>query len=149
MVTKSIRITEEQELYLLAHYKNVTEGISDCINKTMLPSESEELLKYIKAYSLNELKGRFTPSEWKFFADSLNGTMVDGMFRWNVGALIAHCEDFEKFEAGTSRWGISLSDLCSKVSNLGGAQVDALYSRVEEFWNVWTDPKDLEEWSVF
>lgn len=146
MVTKSIRITENQELYLLDHYKNVTEGISDCINKSMIPSESEELLKHIKAYSLNELKGKFTPQQWKFFADSLNGTMVDGMFRCNVGALIAHCEDSDKFEGTAAKWSVDLSDLCANVKALGGAQVDALYSRVEQFWD---NPKDLESWSVF
>lgn len=146
MVTKTIRITEGQEQFLLSNYKNVSEGISDCINKSMTPSEDEELLKYIKAYSMEELKGKFTPGQWKFFADSLNGTMVDGMFRCNVGALIAHCEDSEKFEGTATKWNVNLSDLCANVKNLGGAQVDALYTRVEKFWD---NPKDLEEWSVF
>ncbi|WP_446787448.1 hypothetical protein [Macellibacteroides fermentans] len=146
MVTKTIRITEGQEKFLLSNYKNVSEGISDCINKSMIPSEGEELLKLLKAYSLNELKGKFTPNEWKFFADSLNGTMVDGMFRCNVGALVAHCEDSERFEGTASRWEVSVPDLTEKINKLGGAQVEALYTRVESFWD---NPKDLEEWSVF
>lgn len=146
MVTKTIRITEGQEKFLLSNYKNVSEGISACINKSMMPSEDEELLKLLKAYSLNELKGKFTPNEWKFFADSLNGTMVDGMFRCNVGALVAHCEDSERFEGTASRWEVSIPDLTEKINKLGGAQVEALYTRVESFWD---NPKDLEEWSVF
>lgn len=146
MVTKSIRITEGQEKFLLSNYKNVTEGISDCINKAMIPSEDEELLKLLKAYSLNELKGKFAPNEWKFFADSLNGTIVDGMFRCNVGALVAHCEDSEQFEGTASKWDVSVPGLTEKINKLGGAQVEALYTRVERFWD---DPKDLEEWSVF
>jgi len=146
MVTKSIRITEEQELYLLDHYKNVTEGISDCINKSMVPSEDEELLKLLKAYSQNELKGKFTLDEWKFFADSLNGTMADGIFRCNAGVLIAHCEDSEQFEGTATKWGVSVPDLTEKINKLGGAQIEALYTRIEKFWD---DPKDLEAWSVF
>lgn len=104
-------------------------------------------VRYSRAYSLNELKGRFTSGEWHFFADSLNGIMVNDQFRYNNGALIAHCEDSEQLEGTASKWDVNLEILSKKISNLAASQVEALYNRVEQFWS--NPPVDTEKWAEY
>lgn len=103
-------------------------------------------VRYSRAYSLSELKGRFTSGEWKFLADSLNGIMVNDQFRYNNRALIAHCEDSEQLEGTASKWNVNLEILSPKISTLAASQVEALYSRVEQYWR---NPIDLEKWANY
>jgi hypothetical protein len=145
MITKSIKITESQEKYLLDNHKNVNQGIQNCINNAMFPGLDIEILKYIRNYSRKELKGKFTKEEWYFFFDSLNGSIIDAIFRCNVGALAAHCEDAEAFEGAAKRYNVDITELIEKCKTLTGAQVDALYTFVEEFWN--DENRDLEKYS--
>lgn len=146
MITKTIKINESQEKFLLDNYKNVNQGIQECINSAMYPGNDLDILKYIRAYSRKELKGRFSKEQWLFFFDSLNGSIIDGMFRCNVNALIIHCEDAEEFEGTARKYNIDLSELVEKCKGLTGAQVDALYTFVEEFWN--DENRDLEKYST-
>ena len=136
MKTKNatVRLPEEVADYLSSRYDSVSYGVYKVV----------EELRQIRAQSTLELKGVFTQDEWKFFADSLNGTMVDGVFRTNVGALIAHVEDSERFEGSLTRWGISLDDLVSKIKTLKGANIEAIYTKVEDFRK---NPKDLDGFS--
>lgn len=146
MITKSIKITENQEKYLLDNYKNVNQGVQECINHDMSPGNESETLKYIRSYSRRELNGKFSSKEWMFFFDSLNGSIIDSMFRCNANALAYHCQDAEQFDGTASKYGIDLSELIEKCKGLTGAQVDALYTFVEEFWN--TEDRDLEKYST-
>ena len=143
MITKTIRITEQQAEYLLESFENVNKGVSACIDKVRFPDEQSEVLRYIRMYSRKELQGKFTKEEWYFFFDSLNGSITDGMFRCNAGALVAHCEDAEQFESTATRHNVDLLELLKKCNTLTGAQVDALYTFVEEFWN--NENRDLEK----
>lgn len=146
MVTKTIRISEDQAQFLTANFKNISAGITECIEAKRIPSTEDDTLKYIRLYSIKELKAKFIPSEWLFFADSLNGSMVEGMFRCNQSALIAHCEDAQLYEYTADKYKIDLPALLDKIKVLTGAQVDALYSHVEGFWN--TENGDLNIWST-
>jgi hypothetical protein len=132
---KSIRITDEQEKYISGQGDSFNDGLSKVIDQHL----------YISRYSKNELKGRFTPAEWSFFADSLNGSMIDGPFRCNQGALIAHCEDAESFEGTATKWGVSILEISEKIKALTGAQISALYSHIERFWD--NGGGNLEAWS--
>lgn len=105
-----------------------------------------ENARIARLYSLNELKDRFTPDEWKFFADSLNGTLVNDQFRYNKGVLIAHCEDSESLEGAVSRHGVDIEILKKKINAMSASQVEALYCRVEQFCNT---PTDLDKWSEY
>lgn len=145
MITKSIKITENQEKFLLDNHKNVNQGIQNCINEAMFPGNELDILKYIRAYSRKELKGKFTKEEWCFFFDSLNGSIIDAIFRCNAVALAAHCEDAEAFDSTARKYDINISELIEKCKTLPGAQVDALYTFVEEFWN--DEKRDLEKYS--
>ena len=134
MKTKSIRISEDQEQYLLSKFKNVNQGIQECIHNDQYPGRDVETLKYIRAYSKKELKGKFTREEWLFFLDSLNGSITEGMFRCNAGALVYHSQDAQEFDETSTKWDVDLSVLVEKIQLLTAAQVEALYTFVEDFW---------------
>lgn len=135
-VTKSIRVPEEQVEYIENNYKSFNQGVVDAISA----------LQYSRLYSLNELKGKFTPEEWAFFAESLNGTIVDNMFRCSSDVLIVHSRDSESLSATAERNNVDIDSLSEKIKTLTGAQVEALYFRIEQFWN---KPNNLEEWAEF
>lgn len=135
-ITKTIRMPEELAAWLSEQGDSMNQVIVDLLDN----------IRYSRMYSLNEIKGRFTAAEWKFFADSLNGTLVNDQFRYNKGALVAHCEDSESFECTATKWGVDINILKDKISSLAGSQVEALYSRVEVFWN---NPADLDKWAEY
>lgn len=103
-------------------------------------------LTLLRRQSDIEIKGVFTPAEWKFLADSLNGALTTDTFRVNKGALIAHCEDSETYDKTASRYDVSIPELSKKIDSLCGAQVDAVYRRVESYWE---NQPDLEEWTKY
>lgn len=134
MITKTIRIKEDQETFLLNNYKNVAQGIIMCIEHAM-KSSNDDTFKYIQIYSKRELKGKFTKEELSFFIDSLNGSIVEGQFRVSSDVLAAHCEDSQKLEGTADKWGVNIDNLCQKVKSLSAGQVEALYTYVERFWD--------------
>lgn len=149
MITKNIRITESQEQFLLSNYKNISQGISACIDKARFPdSNIDDVLKTIRAYTKRELKGKFSQEEWSFFADSLNGTISDGIFRCNVEALAYHCQDAEDLDGTATKWGVDIDKLIEKVRALTSAQIETLYWFVEEFWNAEHEARNLEKWAT-
>ncbi len=106
-------------------------------------------LRMIRTRSKNELKGLFTPAEWMYMADSLNGTMVTTDFRCLPMALVAGIEDSDTYDALGAKWEVDVPSLTEKVKKLTAAQVDAVFTRVEAFVEAFWDSeeKDLEEWS--
>lgn len=135
-ITKTIRMPEDLASWLSEQGDNMNQAIVDSLCNQRL----------CRVYSLSELKGRFSAKEWKFFADSLNGTLVNDQFRYNKGALIAHCEDSESIERTATKWGVDINTLKENICTLAGAQVEALYSRVERFW---LNPVDLDTWAEY
>lgn len=133
----TVYLPEDQARYIQENYKNQNIGIITAI----------EALMTIRKYSTNELKGIFTPAEWSFLADSLNGTMTDGSFRCNAGALAYHCLDADKLDGLGAKWEIDVLDLMDKIKDLTAAQVEALYFRVEQFWE--DEERDLEEFAKY
>lgn len=157
MATKNItiRVSEETADFLSKMYDNPTAGatISVQIVEQMMKQagatpdtlvSSMQFLQQIRAYSTRELKGKLTSDEWKYLADSLNGTMITPEFRCNQGGLIASIEDSNDFDGLGEKWEVDVPAFIEKVKILTGAQVDAIYTHVEKFWS---DPEDLEEWS--
>lgn len=102
-------------------------------------------LRMIRTRSMNELKGLFSPAEWMYMADSLNGTMVTTDFRCLPMALVAGIEDSDIYDALGAKWEVDVPSLTEKVEKLTAAQVDAVFTRVEAFWD--SEEKDLNEWS--
>lgn len=132
----TIRLPQEVADWLISDGKYINQAIT----------ESVQTLKKIRTVSEAELRGVFTPEEWKFFADSLNGTVVAEDFRCNKQILIAHCEDSVNLEYLDKKWNVDIEVLKDKILNLHGANIDAIYARVERFWS---GDDELEEWAKF
>lgn len=133
----TVYLTEEQTRYIKDNYDNQNVGIINALDALIM----------IRTYSLSEIKGCFTPGEWSFLADSLNGTMTDGSFRCNAGALAYHCLDADKLDGLGAKWEIDIQELMHKIKDLTAAQVDAVYFRIEQFWN--SEDKNLEEFAKY
>lgn len=106
-----------------------------------------ETLRRHERYADVEIRGRFTPGEWKFLADSLNGTMTLDDFRFLPDMLAGHNEDSQLYEGTADKWGVDLTTLNKKVVALTAAQVEALYRRIEKFWK--HPETDLDAWAVY
>ena len=133
----TIRLHKDLIAWLTKGGKSINQAVIECT----------EFLRRIRQVSMGEIKGIFTPDEWKFLADSLNGTMIDDVFRCNVGALIAHCDDAAQYDFLCQKWHVDLDVLKQKISKLSGANIDAIYTRVEEFWA--DDSTDIETWAKY
>lgn len=114
-------------------------------NELFMIGDNLSFLQQIRRYSTNELKGMFTPNEWKYMADSLNGTMITVEFRCNPSALNASIEDSDRCDGMGAKWEVNVPELISKVKKLTGAQTDAVFTRISEFW--YGEDKDMEEWA--
>jgi len=116
--------------------EGINQGVVNALNDLIL----------LHSISMQEIKGVFTQEEWKFLSDSLNGSLVTDSFRVSKEALIAHNEDAEMYENTASKWGVDIKEMNEKIAKLSGAQIEAIYRRVERFW---TNDTDLEKWSDF
>lgn len=134
----TIRLPEELIEWLTSDGKSINQAVVECAQN----------LRRVRMVSAGELRGVFTPDEWKFLADSLNGTSVSESFRCNVSALVAHVEDAAQLEGLDRRWQVDVNAFTQKIKTLHGANVEALYARVEEYWAN-SDTKDLNEWATF
>ena len=137
--------TKQLSLRLLPELIDYVNTDSGSLAKDM--SDAIRTLRAIRNTSTYEIKGLFTAPEWMFLIDSLNGYMQTESFCCNAGALIAHCDDAEKYEGVATRYGINLDALSQKISALHGANIEAIYYRVSHFW---AHPEaSLEEYSDF
>jgi len=155
--TVSTRIAPEVEQFLSEKFGTVSAGLSMCADITKrvsdvgvdvnkISDEAENLMQ-IRFYSLKELKNYFTQGEWAFLADMLNGTMITPMFRCNADALCIAIDDADALDHLGEKWKISLYDLLGKVSKCCGSQIDAIYYRVNQFWDSDNETRSLEEWA--
>ena len=121
----TVYLSEANSEYIKTNYKSVNGGVNDAI----------DALISIRKKALSELRNYFTPGEWSFLADSLNGSMTFNLFRVNAGALAQHCMDSEQYDGTATKWQVDMTAFLSKLNILSGAQVEAVYFRVEQFWN--------------
>lgn len=134
----SLRLPEELVERLSKKGENFTQIVISELNS----------LERIRLVSLGEVKGMFTPQEWIFIADAFNGTLMDSVLRANVGVFIASCEDAERFEGKATLHQIDLEKFLNKVRSLRGANIEAIISRVEEYWEH-SHEIDINIWSQF
>ena len=96
------------------------------------------------------LKGKFTPNEWKFMADTLNGTRFRPEERFKPFILVYEFEDSQIYDRTADKWGVDIEALNAKVIALTAAETDAVISRVEKFWANCDRPCFLlEKWAKF
>ena len=60
--------------------------------------------------------------------------------------LVAHCEDSAIYDSLDKKYDVDMEVFKKKLNSLHSANVDALYSRIEDFWN---KDADIEEWAKF
>lgn len=109
-----------------------------------------DCLKTIQIISLNELKGVFLPAEWKFMADCMNGIMVTDSLRFNKDVLLSNFDDAELYEKKASKWNVDLNSLKKKIMALHAANIDAIYARLEKFYDTNLSKElDIDTWAVF
>lgn len=135
--TVSMRLPQDVADYIMRNGDSITDGVKNLVSQ----------MQRHERYADVELRGRFTAEEWKFLADSLNGTMVLDDFRFSASALVAHNQDSQLYDGTASRWGIDIDKLNNKCNNLTAAQVEALYRRVERFWN--HPETDMDAWAKY
>lgn len=140
MATKNVtlRLPEEMVEYLTRNNESVNQAVISEINA----------LKRIRTVAMGELKGLFTVQEWIFLADAFNGTIIDDLFCANVGAFIAGCEDAEQYEGTAQRNGVDLNTFINKVNTLHGANIEAIYNRIKDYWEHCNEIK-IEEWAKY
>lgn len=136
--TVTMRLPQDVVDCITSNGDSITDGVKEIVRK----------LQTHERYATLELKGKFVPKEWCFFADSLNGTMMQDDFRYYPDALIAHNQDAQLYDDMATKWGVDLDALNEKCKHLTAAQVEALYRRIEKFWEH-PNGIDLAEWGKF
>lgn len=134
--TMTIRVPQELASWIEAKKGSSNGAIVDALYTAM----------YTEKYADREIQGKLTENEWKALADSLNGSLIDGAFRFASSALVAHTEDADKYDGIGDKWGVDISRLCEKIAKLSCSQVEAIYRRVESFWD---NPVDLDSWAKY
>ena len=132
----TIRLPKETADWLTKDGKSINKAVIDAINT----------LQSIRLISTTELRGIFSPSEWMFLADSFNGTIFSESIRYNVKVLIAYCEDSVIYDSLDKKYNVDMEVFKKKLSSLHCANVDALYARIEDFWD---KDIDIEDWAKF
>jgi len=102
----------------------------DSMNVTIV--RAIDRYQYLCAYSMEEIRGKFTPDEWFFFLRATDKIIPEGPFRYNPESLIAYCRDAEKLNPSLATdLSVDLKVLTDKIQKLTAAQIEAIYSRVE------------------
>lgn len=140
MATKNVtlRLPEEMVEYLTRNNDSINQAVINEINA----------IKRIRTVAMGELKGLFTVDEWVFIINTFNSTLTDEMFCANKGAFIACCEDAEKYEGGATILNMDLSAFINKINSLKGANIEAIYSRIKDYWSH-SNEIDLNQWVKF
>lgn len=120
----------------LKDYSSINQGVKETIKK----------LQALQRYADLELRKKLEPAEWSFLADTLNGHIADDSTRYSAEMLVALCEDSERYDGTAQKWSVDINALTSKIRALTSAQVDAVYRRVETFWNT---EANLETWANY
>ncbi len=99
-------------------------------------------------FALNELRGKFSPAEWLYMADSFNGTLIsdDSGVRYSTAALLSHIEDSNTYDKLGSKYKVDVQALMQKCEKLTHSQLDALYCRIARFWE---GGVDAQLWANF
>lgn len=148
METKNITIRIPEKMYQEMQ-KNAENPLIDVWSINQQIVDGLEKLETIERMSMNELRGRFTPQEWACMADMLNGTRVEGIFRFSTVSIVAEIEDSSLYEGVCDKWKVNQQELIDKCKQLTSAQLDALYRRVESFWINSNINTDVLKWGEF
>ena len=109
-----------------------------------------ERVKGEEENKMMDIRGIFSPNEWKALVSSLNGTMVTDYTRYSIEMFIAHNEDAEQFEGSFSNFNVKVEDVNAKIAKLTRIQVSTIYDRITAFWDNQNGMGDsLDKWAKF
>lgn len=103
-------------------------------------------MRVLATFADNEIKGIFTYNEWKFLADSMKGSVIDESLRYSAENLAYHNCDAQTYDKTGDKWNVNITELNNKVKSLTSAQVDAVYRRIERFFE---QSPDIEAWARY
>ena len=103
-------------------------------------------MRVLATFADNEIKGIFTYNEWKFLADSMKGYVIDDSLRYSAENLAYHNCDAQTYDKTADKWEVDLQELNRKILALSSAQVDAVYRRIERFFEQFPD---IEAWARY
>ena len=133
--TVNLRLPVDMVEALTREAGAINQGVVDAITRLRVHERCAD----------QEIRNTLTPAEWSFLADSLNGLNPEG-FRFDKHALILHCQDSETYDGTATRWGVDIRTLCEKLDEFTAAHVDAVYRRVQRFWD---EQPDINQWSQY
>lgn len=145
----SIQIPEDIMRRLQAHKDN-------SVTSQLLTAY--RILEKIRFYSTQELRSKFSSDEWKLLADALRANTFTMEAHYTPQEIVTSLEEQDLYHAIGNDYGVNVETLCNKISKLSAGQLDALYTRLQTFWDVSDeyedkDPDDyesfLERWSKF
>lgn len=155
-INRTINFKKDQFNFISANFPSLTAGIFACaylmkeIYDTLGHKDPEvivsqlQTLHRLRLHSIRELKGKFTPPEWRFMVNSINGTLVPADIRPNVSIFVARCEDSAALDYMDTKYGVEMTVFVQKLKTLTSAQVDTIYYTIGKFWE---HPEgDLDEW---
>lgn len=135
--TATLRLPVEQVEWLTKNEDSINQAVINTIDR----------LQLIEKYADRDIMGKFTPAEWSFLADSLNGVITEGDFRYLNAALVAQIKDSANCDGLDKKWKVDVESFCKKVKGLSSASIEAIYRRIEDFWN--NSKYDLGEWAQY
>lgn len=94
------------------------------------------------------IKDVFAPEEWRAMADCMNGTMVLDEIRFSKDALLMEMQDGQLYNKVLDKWSVEPELFFAKIEALNPVQVEAVFRRIENFWDLCNDI-DLNEWSKY
>ena len=142
-IIKSIRLTPAEIEFVEENNKNLTVGIKRYIKEAQLNSDDKEMLNAIRKSAFHEIKDVFNRNEWFFFSSVLNGMDVPNFLRLNPSVLAVSCEDAEKYEYKARLQGVDLDSIVKKINRLTSAQVETIYTEIENFFSC---EADADKW---
>lgn len=86
--TVTLRLPVEQVEWLTKNEGSINQAVINTIDR----------LQLIEKYTDRDIMGKFTPAEWSFLADSLNGVITEGDFRYLNAVLVAQIEDSATYD---------------------------------------------------
>ena len=104
-------------------------------------------LTTIRLQAMQSVRTIFTPNEWKYLADALNGNLIENEFRFNAAFIAASVEDADIYNGLATTYKIAdLARFIDKIHGLSAAHTEAVHRRVEKYWDNY-QTVDLDKWA--
>src|SRR5574344_1697121 len=146
MTVKNLMTTKVISLRLPVEMIGALEKKGNSVNQAVI--ESITKLNTLERYSMKDLRGAFTESQWMALLDAFNGTNITTDFRYQPEFVSAQIADSDIYDGIGAKFNVDISALCEKIDKLTAAQIDSLYTRMETFWDN-ADTIKIEEWAKF